>query len=140
MDNNLIPYQPVISDIKNLIAAGQNVAYNAANRAMIMTYWNIGKRIVEEEQSGAERAEYGKRLIPVLSAELIKEFGNSYSSRNLHYYRKFYHCFPDSEILNTRVQNLGIREAMVKFTVIVKISAGIAVAEFLYKFCRKNWN
>lgn len=102
MDNNLIPYQPVISDIKNLIAAGQNVAYNAANRAMIMTYWNIGKRIVEEEQSGAERAEYGKRLIPVLSAELTKEFGNSYSSRNLHYYRKFYHCFPDSEIL-TRV-------------------------------------
>ena len=140
MDNNLIPYQPVISDIKNLIAAGQNVAYNAANRAMIMTYWNIGKRIVEEEQSGAERAEYGKRLIPVLSAELTKEFGNSYSSRNLHYYRKFYHCFPDSEILNTRVQNLGIREAMVKFTVIVKISAGIAVAEFLCKFCRKNWN
>ena len=107
MDSNLIPYQPVISDIKNLIAAGQNVAYNAANRAMIMTYWNIGKRIVEEEQSGAERAEYGKRLIPVLSAELTKEFGNSYSSRNLHYYRKFYHCFPDSKILNTRVQNLN---------------------------------
>ena len=71
MDSNLIPYQPVISDIKNLIAAGQNVAYNAANRAMIMTYWNIGKRIVEEEQSGAERAEYGKRLISILSDELI---------------------------------------------------------------------
>ena len=90
MDSNLIPYQPIISDIKNLIAAGQNVAYNAANRAMIMTYWNIGKRIVEEEQSGAERAEYGKRLIPVLSAELTKEFGEGYSKRNLHYYRKFY--------------------------------------------------
>ena len=72
MDSNLIPYQPVISDIKNLIAAGQNVAYNAANRAMIMTYWNIGKRIVEEEQSGAERAEYGKRLISILSDELTK--------------------------------------------------------------------
>ena len=70
MDNKLIPYQPVISDIKNLITVGQNVSYNAANRAMIMTYWNIGKRIVEEEQSGAERAEYGKRLISVLSAEL----------------------------------------------------------------------
>lgn len=45
MDNNLIPYQPVISDIKNLITVGQNITYNAANRAMIMTYWNIGKRI-----------------------------------------------------------------------------------------------
>ena len=38
MDNNLVPYQPVISDIKNLITAGQNAAYNAANRAMVMTY------------------------------------------------------------------------------------------------------
>ena len=86
MDNNLIPYHPVISDIKNLIAAGQNVAYNAANRAMIMTYWNIGKRIVEEEQSGAERAEYGKRLISILSDELTKEFGSNYSGRSLRYY------------------------------------------------------
>lgn len=57
MDSNLIPYQPVISDITKLITSGQNVAYNAVNRAMIMTYWNVGKRIVEEEQSGAERAE-----------------------------------------------------------------------------------
>ena len=45
MDNNLISYQPVISEIKTLITAGQSVAYNAANRAMIMIYWNIGKVI-----------------------------------------------------------------------------------------------
>ena len=51
MENNLMSYPPVISDIKNLITVGQNVAYNAANRAMIMTYWAIGKRIVEEEAS-----------------------------------------------------------------------------------------
>ena len=107
MENNLIPYLSVISDIKNLITVGQNAAYNAANHAMIMTYWTIGKCIVEEEQSGAERAEYGTRLIRVLSAELTKEFGNSYSSRNLHYYHKFYQCFPDAEILNTCVQNLN---------------------------------
>ena len=107
MDSNLIPYQPVISDIKNLITSGQNVAYNAVNRAMIMTYWNIGKRIVEEEQSGAERAEYGKRLISILSDELTKEFGSNYSGRSLRYYRKFYLCFPDFEIWNTRVPNLN---------------------------------
>ena len=72
MDSNLIPYQLVISDIKKLITSGQSVAYNAVNRAMIMTYWNVGKRIVEEEQGGAERAEYGKRLISILSDELTK--------------------------------------------------------------------
>ena len=136
MDNNLIPYQPVISDIKNLIAAGQNVAYNAANRAMIMTYWNIGKRIVEEEQSGAERAEYGKRLIPVLSAELTKEFGNSYSSRNLHYYRKFYHCFPDSEILNTRVQNLNWSH----FRALLRVPDEDARIWYMNEAANENWS
>lgn len=136
MDNNLIPYQPVISDIKNLITVGQNVAYNAANRAMIMTYWNIGKRIVEEEQSGAERAEYGKRLIPVLSAELTKEFGNSYSSRNLHYYRKFYHCFPDSEILNTRVQNLNWSH----FRALLRVPDEDARVWYMNEAANENWS
>ena len=107
MNNPLVAYQPVIADLKNLIAAGQHAAYHSANHAMIMTYWNIGKRIVEEEQNGAVRAEYGKRLIAVLADALTKEFGSNYSSRNLHYYRKFYLYFSDSEILNARVQNLN---------------------------------
>jgi hypothetical protein len=107
MDNEITIYRPVISDIKTLITSGQDIAYSAANRAMIITYWNIGKRIVEEEQKGAERAEYGKQLISVLSDELTKEFGSTYSSRNLHYYRKFYQYFPNSEILNARVHNLS---------------------------------
>ena len=63
MDSGLILYQPVISDIKDLITSGQNIAYSVANLAMIITYWNIGKRIVEEEQKGSGRAEYGKQLI-----------------------------------------------------------------------------
>ena len=73
---------------------------------MIMANWNIGKRIVEEEQNGKSRAEYGKNLINVLSKELTEEFGSVVSSRNLHYYRKFYLCFPDFQILNACVQNL----------------------------------
>ena len=103
---------------------------------MIMTYWNIGKRIVEEEQSGAERAEYGKRLIPVLSAELTKEFGNSYSSRNLHYYRKFYHCFPDSEILNTRVQNLNWSH----FRALLRVPDEDARIWYMNEAANENWS
>ena len=56
-------YQSVISDVKNIISSGQREAYYAANKAMVMTYWNIGKRIVEQEQSGNARAEYGKALM-----------------------------------------------------------------------------
>ena len=63
MKNDLISYKKTISDIKAIIDSGRNAAYSTTSQIMIMTYWNIGKRIVEEEQNGSERAEYGKNLI-----------------------------------------------------------------------------
>ena len=65
-------------------------AYNATSRAMVLTYWNVGRRIVEQEQNGNQRAEYGIALIDALAAELTEEYGKSYSKRNLQYFRKFY--------------------------------------------------
>lgn len=106
MENNLTEYRSVITDVKNIIDSGQRKAYSAASRAMVHTYWNIGKRIVEQEQAGKERAEYGKALIEVLSNELAREYGSSYSKRNLHYFRKFYLYFPNEEIVNACVHNL----------------------------------
>ena len=100
MENNLTEYQSVITDVKNIIASGQKKAYNAASKAMVLTYWNVGKRIVEQEQAGNARAEYGKALVEVLSKELAREYGNSYSKRNLQYFRKFYLYFPNEENLN----------------------------------------
>lgn len=82
------------------------MAYAAAGQAAIVTYWNVGRRIVEEEQNGQARAEYGTKLIKTLAEELIPFYGNSYSKRNLDYYRKFYQLFPDIEIVNARVHNL----------------------------------
>lgn len=73
----------------------------------VLTYWNIGKRIVEQEMGGSERAEYGKGLISALAEDLTKEFGKNYSIRNLHYYIKFYQCFPDEQIVNACVHNLN---------------------------------
>lgn len=107
MENEIKIYQSVITDIKDIIASGRKVAYNAANKAMVLTYWNVGKRIVEQEQNGKERAEYGKALIEVLSEELTKEYGKSFSKRNLQYFRKFYLTFPDEKIVNTCVHNLN---------------------------------
>ena len=107
MENNLMVYQSVITDIKNIINAGQQEAYGAASKAMVLTYWNVGKRIVEQEQAGKEHAEYGKKLLVALSDELTKEYGNGYSERNLRYFRKFYQYFPDKEIWNACVPNLN---------------------------------
>ena len=107
MNNEITIYQSVISDIRDIIIAGRNSAYKAVSAAMIKTYWNIGKRIVEQEQAGEPRAEYGKRMISVLTDKLTKEFGLGFSSRNLQYYRKFYILFPDEEIVNACVHNLN---------------------------------
>lgn len=107
MENRAAIYQSVITDIKDIISAGRENAYNAANKAMVFTYWHIGKRIVEEEQHGEHRAEYGKNLLAYLSDGLIEEFGRGFSERNLRNFRKFYLLFPDIEIWNACVPNLN---------------------------------
>lgn len=107
MENNVMIYQSVITDIKDIISFGQGKAYDAANKAMVLTYWHVGKRIVEQEQDGKERAEYGKALINTLASELTKEYGKSYNKRNLQYFRKFYLAFPDEQIVNACVHNLN---------------------------------
>ena len=66
----------------------------------------MGKRIVEQEQNGNERAQYGQALIDALADELTKEYGKSFSKRNLQYFRKFYIAFPDERIVNACVHNL----------------------------------
>ena len=95
-----------VNDIKKIIQDGRNAAYSAVSSVMIQTYWNIGKRIVEQEQNGKTRAEYGTHLIYMLAEELTKEFGKNFSRRNLFYYRKFYEYFPNQEIVNACVHNL----------------------------------
>ena len=82
-ENEAVEYQVALDDIKQIITSGQKYAYQAANRAIVLTYWQIGKRIVEQEQKGKERSEYGKALMDTLSAELTREYGKSYPKRNV---------------------------------------------------------
>ena len=70
---------------------------------MVYAYWHIGKRIVEEEQDGAERAKYGKRQIEQLSKQLTVEFGKGLSVRNLRNMRSFYQTFPIRNALRTEL-------------------------------------
>ena len=74
---------------------------------MLMTYWSIGKRIVEDEQSRVTRAAYGTKLLKSLSEELTKKYGKGFSQKNLANFRKLYIMFPDKEVLQTRLQNLN---------------------------------
>lgn len=96
----------LIGDIRQIIESGRRQAYASVNASMIVTYWNIGRRIVEEEQHGEARAEYGDFLIKDLASDLTKDYGGNFSYRNLCHYRKFYLCFNDLEIVYARVHNL----------------------------------
>ena len=95
-----------VNDIKKIIQDGRNAAYSAVSSVMIQTYWNIGKRIVEQEQNGKSRAEYGTHLIDMLAEELKLDYGDGFSARYLRQFRKFYTIFPDSEIWKSRFPNL----------------------------------
>lgn len=86
-----------LSDIKKIIQSARTKAYTAINAAMTESYWLMGKRIVEEEQNGKERADYGAQLIKTLSDELNREYGKGFSVTNLQLYRQFYLQYPDTE-------------------------------------------
>lgn len=107
-DKSIVPVsQEFIGDVRRIIEEGRKQAYAAAGNIALATYWNVGRRIVEEEQNGNSRAEYGKRLIAELANNLKKDYGSGYGKRNLAYYRQFYLVFNDIEILHEFVQNLS---------------------------------
>lgn len=94
-ENKHIANVSFITEIKDIITRGRQKAYSAINTAMVEAYWLIGRRIVEEEQGGTSRAEYGKQILKELSVELTKEFGKGFSVGSLYYYRQFYTTFPE---------------------------------------------
>jgi predicted nuclease of restriction endonuclease-like (RecB) superfamily len=106
--------------IANTIAQAQKTTFIAVNTAMVALYWEIGRMIVEQEQQGASRANYGDYLIVALAKRLKTEFGSGYSAPNLRNFRQFFVQFPiryalRSELTWThyrllmRIENLNAR-------------------------------
>jgi predicted nuclease of restriction endonuclease-like (RecB) superfamily len=85
------------SQIVDLLQAARQNVVRAVNQTMVLTYHEIGRLIVEEEQHGKERADYGRELLKELSAGLTTEFGRGYSVDNLENMRRFYLAYRKSE-------------------------------------------
>ena len=83
----------IYDEISNLLKEARKSIVSNINTTMTKTYFLIGKRIVEEEQNGNERATYGKNLIKNLSKKLTNEFGKGFSERNIEQMRKFYKIY-----------------------------------------------
>jgi predicted nuclease of restriction endonuclease-like (RecB) superfamily len=88
--NENISIEPFFSKVSNLLKQARKSFVTAVNSTMVFTYFEIGKMIVEEEQSGKERAGYGEELIPELSKRLLSEFGRGFSVTNIKQMRSFY--------------------------------------------------
>ncbi len=93
----------LIEEIKTIILQGREQAIRTVDHARVLMYWNIGKRIFQEEQEGKERAAYGSFLIKTLSEALQPEFGSGFSYRQLNWYRQFYRRFPIVSALRTQL-------------------------------------
>ena len=90
----------IFSQIKELLQSAKSKIATSINTYMVQTYFEVGKIIVEHEQEGKEKAEYGKETLKILSRKLTKEFGRGFSQRNLEYMRKFYLCYSISQTLS----------------------------------------
>jgi predicted nuclease of restriction endonuclease-like (RecB) superfamily len=96
-------YQSLINQIGGLLQAGRQKAAQSVNTILVQTYWKIGRYIVEFEQHGNERAEYGTQLFERLSKDLTIAYGKGFSRSNLLYMRKLYLSFQISETLSHKL-------------------------------------
>ena len=90
-----------VEDIKQIVVTTKTQAYRAVNLMQVASNWLLGWRIVEQEQQGKARAEYGAYIIKLASEVLTAEFGKGYSETNLRNFRKFYLIFSNLSIQQT---------------------------------------
>ena len=101
LTTTLPAYAGLVTGIAELLDSARHISARAVNAVMTATYWEIGRRIVEFEQGGKSRAEYGEELLNRLSTDLTARFGRGFSRFNLGRFRAFYLAIPTGQIRAT---------------------------------------
>lgn len=125
-----------INEIKQILLQARQKTYQSINTAMIEAYWNIGRKIVEEEQNGKQRADYGKEIVKTISLELSKEFGKGFSARTIWEMRQFYIVFPDIKKMRTLFAQLNWSH----FQRVLKVSDEEARMYYLKEAAQNTWS
>ena len=123
------------ADIKQILEHARAKARSAVNAAMVEVYWCVGQRIVDEEQRGQHKAEYGARLIEDLSTALTADFGKGFSYANLYNCRQFYLTFPDQSNLYTTCRDLSWSH----LRLIMRVDSPQAVDYYCREAREQNW-
>ncbi|MDP2908188.1 MAG: PDDEXK nuclease domain-containing protein [Nanoarchaeota archaeon] len=130
-------------DIRSILEKAKSYAYKAVNFAMVTAYWQIGKVIVEEEQKGKERAEYGSFLIQELSQRLTKEYGKGFTKSNLFYMKQFYLAFPKVHALRGESQKVNALRSELSWThyrLLLKVDEEAARNFYMLECVENNWS
>lgn len=105
-ENSVIPYKKtsnIIDDARTIINSARSSAVRSVDFCRVQMYWNLGKRIFEEEQQGKERADYGTYLVKTLVKNLEKEYGSGFGERQLERARQFYRLYQIPSALRTEL-------------------------------------
>lgn len=105
-----------ISDLRSIVATARDTSYRMANIMQVIQNWLIGKRIVEQEQQGEQRAGYGKHVIEIASRTLTEEFGTGFSETQVRNFRKFYLTFKELQIQQTMPAEFKSRLSVIQQT------------------------
>ncbi len=114
--NELIPDKNLYSKIVELLAAARQNVVRTVNQTMVYTYYEIGRMIVEDEQHGKERAEYGKQVLKELSKRLSNEFGKGFSKRNLEQMRLFYLTYSIAQTTSAQLEKVKNNDSSIQQT------------------------
>ena len=123
------------ADIRAILEQARGKARSAVNAAMVEAYWLIGQRIVQEEQQGQHKAQYGTRLMEALSIALTADLGKGFSYANLYNFRQFYRVFPEQEMLYTLCRELSWSQ----LRLIIRADSQQAIAYYCKEARAQNW-
>jgi predicted nuclease of restriction endonuclease-like (RecB) superfamily len=123
----------LIESVKEIIISARLRVYRMANSSLLETYWQIGKLIVEDEQMGKAKAQYGKATIKRLSQALTLEFGKGYDESNLRNIRSFYIAFPIRDALRHEL-------SWTHYRLLSRLDSGEKRAYYLNESLTSNWN
>ena len=123
------------SDVKHILEQARGQARSVVNAVMVEAYWLIGQRIVQEEQGGQYKAQYGTRLIEELSIALTADVGKGFSYANLYNCRQFYMVFAEQKILSTLCRELSWSH----LRLIMRVESRQAVEYYCNESRAQNW-
>lgn len=125
--------------VAQVLETARSNAYRAINFAMVEAYWKIGRMIVEEEQNGKERADYGDYLIRNLSIRLTKDFGRGFTETNLRNFRQFFLAFPFEDTGEIRYA-LRSELSWTHYRALMRLEKPDARLYYMKEAAEQNWS